>query len=347
MARLVYLPSVCDKSWLLWTVAGQGSCLRDYRFSPLDEKRQHSTADIQAMLNMPGHYWEMARNETYKNGDFWREEISFKNQSMSLDPITNVMEGANGHRLQSLFSSRIKPLLADGPSHELERFIGKWISGFSHVVERDQFNHWDNSDASEYQNINYGSSWTLAMLEYCRSTDELGFVSTGEQFLDFGLFAAEVCFGISSRNNPFQEGRQNSIQPDGLGLRRDRSIVVFEMKGPHDDHDPFTAMLQALCGALAVTAKRDWIVKTAESEGNRRPSIALAGVNNIAFSVNLYIAIVPKEGESISISGDNRVGDSISRIKAAFPQLGDVVFFVPSRSQFNQIGQFRAELVYR
>lgn len=347
MARLVFLPSICHDSWQLWTVSGEGSCLRDYRFSPTNKNRQLSTSEIEARLLEPGHFWEMAQHKSYKDTEFWREQISFKNASMSLAPIDNVTEGDGGHRLQSLFESRIKPFLSNGQIDQLTLFIGEWINGFSHVVEREQFNHWDNTDATGYRNVEDGFSWTASLLEHCRSTPQLDFISTGELTTDFGLFAAEVCLGLSSKNNPFQEGRQNSIQPDGLGVRRDHSLVVFEMKGPQDDHDPFTAMLQALCGALAATAKRDWVVSTAESECERRPSIYLAGKHADDFSVHLYVAIVAKQGEVIAVKGDARIEDSIPKLKAAFPQLGDVVFFLPQYSHFDNVELFPADVVYR
>lgn len=347
MARLVYLRDVCPDSWQLWTVSGEGSCLRDYRFSPTKEERKLSTRDIETMLTKQNHFWEMAPHISYKDTEFWREHISLKNASMSLATIDDVTEGDGGHRLQSLFASRIKSLLTTGESNELTQFVGEWVEGFSHVVEREQFNHWDNTDATQLRNIEDGFSWTASLLEYCRSTPRLNFISTGEPSIDFGLFAAEVCLGLSSKSNPFQEGRQNSIQPDGLGVRRDNSLVVFEMKGPQDDHDPFTAMLQALCGALAATAKRNWVVSTAESECGRRPSIRLSGKNDDGFSVHLYVAIVAKPREVIAVKGDARIEDSISKLKTAFPQLGDVVFFLPRHSQFGRVEHFPAEVVYR
>lgn len=158
MARLVYLPSICAESWQLWTVAGDGSCLRDYRFSPTKEIRQHSTGEIESMLEMPENYWETAPHITYMKSEFWREQISFKNEGLGLDPIEELMEGDGGHRLQSLFASRIKALLTEYQPNELAGFIAEWIKGFSHVVERDQFNHWDNSDASDRRDIEDGSS---------------------------------------------------------------------------------------------------------------------------------------------------------------------------------------------
>ncbi|WP_166831560.1 hypothetical protein [Thalassoroseus pseudoceratinae] len=347
MARLVYLQDVCPDSWQLWTVSGEGSCLRDYRFSPTKEERELSTSDIETMLTKPEHFWEMAPHISYKDTEFWREQISLKNASMSLAPIDDVTEGDGGHRLQSLFASRVKSLLTTGESNELTQFVVEWIEGFSHVVEREQFNHWDNTDATQHRNIEDGFSWTASLLEYCRSTPQLDFIATGEPDTDFGLFAAEVCLGLSSKSNPFQDGRQNSIQPDGLGVRRDNSLVVFEMKGPQDDHDPFTAMLQALCGALAATAKRSWVVSTAESECGRRPSILLAGKNDEGFRVHLYVAIVAKHGEVIAVKGDARIEEAIPKLKTAFPQLGDVVFFLPQYSQFDKGKHFPADVVYR
>jgi len=200
MARLVYLPSVCSDSWQLWTVRGDGSCLRDYRYNPPAENRGLSTSEIELMLEEPGHFWEMVPEKTYQNYRFWQEQISFKNVSMSLAPIDDVIQGETRHRLQDLFVEEIKEGLSTGQQDRLAMSIRRWLTGFAHVVvERDQFNHWDNTDATGYRGINDGFGWTGRMLEHCRSTQQLDFISTDDPTNDFGLFAAEVCLEAVSK----------------------------------------------------------------------------------------------------------------------------------------------------
>ena len=57
------------------------------------------------------------------------------------------------------------------------------------------------------------------------------------------------------------------IKPDGLGVRRDGSFCVLEVKGPKDDGDLIRATLQGVCGVLAVYAKRKMIFQLTKCEG--------------------------------------------------------------------------------
>jgi hypothetical protein len=50
--------------------------------------RDRSSSEINALLAMPSHFWEMAEDITYKDTVFWREQISLKNVETGLPSIT-------------------------------------------------------------------------------------------------------------------------------------------------------------------------------------------------------------------------------------------------------------------
>jgi hypothetical protein len=291
------------------------------------------------MLTAPGHFWEMAPNVSYKEVDYWREQISIKNVESGLPPIGDVADAGTRHRLLSLFVSQITPMLKDGRSRELRETIDRWVSGFTQVVEKEQFNHFDNTDATYLSNWRKGLGWTSAMLEYCRAGGTLEFIATGNADLDFAIISAELCFGLSSKTNPFQQGKQDYIEPDGLGVRRDGSFLVMEMKGPQDDHDLLTATLQALCGALALSAKREMCVRLAQSPAQRRPTVSHPQFPDDRPSLGLYVVVVQETGETMRLETDQRIEDAVSQMKAAFPALREVVYFVLAQSHFNSIGK--------
>ena len=81
----------------------------------------------------------------------------------------------------------------------------------------------------------------------------------------------ELSIGISSKRNPFFPGHVNSIRPDGLGVKRDGTVAVLEVKGPQDELDAWPAILQGVLGAVAIHAKREYIVQLLKSGTGRRP----------------------------------------------------------------------------
>lgn len=329
---------------MLWTTSGEGSCLRDYRVAPTKEIRNFSRASIEAMIETPGHFWEMASHRTYKDTAFWRDQISFKNTESGLATIDLVNEGTTPQKLLSLFINQVSPLLTDERCDELPALVARWIDGFKAVVEREQFNHFDNSIAPTFD-FDHGFGWSAAMLESCRSTDGPLFIDTGRDDLDYKLLAVEVCLGLSSKDNPFQLGKRNSIQPDGLGIRRDNSLLVLEMKGPQDDHDLLTATLQAFCGALAIMAKYQWVTRLMQSTGSRRPAVLTPIPPLDPCPVSLYIMVVPKMGESIATDGDTRLQTAVRHLRTAVP-LGDVAYFILDRHRVVDVASTPVAFAY-
>ncbi len=185
------------------------------------------------------------------------------------------------------------------------------------------------------------------MLEYCRANGQLRSIRTGRVGLDFAIIAVEVALGISSKSNPFQSGKQDYIEPDGIGVREaDGSFLVLEMKGPQDDRDLLSATLQAFCGALAVFAKREMIVRLARAAGQRRPAVAHADLPSDRPSLGLYIMVVLKAGEQVRIEDDLRIDTTLTLLKQAFPPMREVVYFIVGLEQLSSIGNLPFTRVY-
>jgi hypothetical protein len=348
MARLVYLPTVERGSWLLWTISGVGSCLRDYRFNPTREMWDRSRDEIDRLLATPGHVWEMAEDISYTERDFWCEEIRMKNVETGLPSITSVKSGGAKQRLLAKFTSEVVPLIDKDDALNLKSVIWRWVDGFAKIVnKKEKFNRWDDDDATASKSPMTGFGWLSTMLEYCRANRHLQYIRTGRTTLDFAMIAAEVAFVISSKSNPFQPGREDCIEPDGIGVREaDGSLLVLEMKGPQDDHDLLSATLQAFCGALAVFAKQEMIVRLARSAGERRPEVAVATVSSERPRLGLYIVIVLKEGEQVRIEDDARLCPALDLLMGAFPPLRETVYFVVEQSQLASIGNLQTTRVY-
>src|SRR5262249_16346722 len=158
---------------LLWTIRGDGSCLRDYRFNPTKEKRDRSSDEINRLLDAPGHFWEMAEDISYKDSAFWREQISLKNVEMGLPSITSVEAAGGKQRLLTVVISDVVPLIDKNEASDLKSTIRRWVDGFAKIVNKEQFNHWDNSDATASRSPMTGFGWTSTMLEYCRANGQL------------------------------------------------------------------------------------------------------------------------------------------------------------------------------
>lgn len=169
------------------------------------------------------------------------------------------------------------------------------------------------------------------MLELSRSGGEPKFIDTTRQSLDFSLIAMQLNLGISSRNNPFQPNETNLIKPDGVAIRRDNSFAVLENKGPQDDADIYDAMLQALCGALAVYAKREMIVAITKSqiEDARRLAFPMARLPDGEPTMGLYVLVSKndKDGVDRGVEMTPHVSSVAERFIQAWCPLKHIAFF--------------------
>jgi hypothetical protein len=342
MARFVLIKEVCPSGWLLWTVRKDGSCLRD--FDAL-ERRQYSTQTIEKWLQQDGNFWEMAPQVPVGNVRFWREQLSFRNVDSGFESL------ASSQRLLDSFKAQTKELLKREDVVELRAQFERWKAGFERVQSKTQFNHWDNDDATGWKAPSTGIGWSATMLERCRAAGGPHFVETGDPQLDFSLVSMELNLGISSRSNPFQPGKIDYIKPDGLGVRRaGKAFCVLEVKGPQDNGDLLEATLQALCGTLAVFAKRDMISRITRTQalGSRRMALRVRGIPQKRPSLGIYVLVAAKDHRGRPMfRWDERLTDYCRLILRGFPQLREIVYFKVEQESCLDFATVRPFLVIR
>jgi hypothetical protein len=322
MARFVFIKEICETSWLLWTVENRGSCLRDFRTDPPTQDRRFSIQDIEKFLKNEGNGRENAPRMSVTKVSFWKEQQRLRNIESGLEP-PEVSD-----RLLNGFKKKVKEILARGDSKELRIEFDRWKKGFGKIVLKKQFNHWDNDDATFKRCYDKGIGWTATMLEQCRVGGKPTFITTGSDQLDFSLIAMELGLGISSKDNILQKGEIDFVKPDGLGVRRNSSFCVIEIKGPKDEGDLLEATLQGVCGALAVFSKRKMIVALARAAKGRRPKVRVAEIPTQRRTLGVFVLIATKHFKTKeSLRLDGKLNDYCKMILQGFPQLKEIAYF--------------------
>jgi hypothetical protein len=123
------------------------------------------------------------------------------------------------------------------------------------------------------------------------------------------------------------------INPDGLSLRRDGTFAVLEVKGEKDCEELFRATMQALCGALAVYARREMILRLARTPVGRRPGAPDAVLPEDEPSLGLYVLVSSSNYRRPTIPAFRETLETLLR---AFRPLREIAFFSvdPYRSDF-------------
>lgn len=284
--KLVYIPSIQKDTWLLLSQRGRTVYLRDYSTGQPEIIRKTTVAEIDELLARPGAYSERVavfNRVRVTSAEFWCEQIRSRN--VELDTVEHEKE----HRIQDELKRQCMPHIQAGRLQELRGVIGQWVRRFDVIQEREQFNHWDNDDASKHFSLDKGLGWQTHLLENCRQEGEISFIPTGNPDTDFFFAATELHLCISSKLNPINPGYGDRINPDGLGIRRDRFFTVFEVKGPKDEKTLLEPVLQGLCGALAVYAKRKMIQTIARTAGERRPAFPNALIPKTVPSLGIHV----------------------------------------------------------
>lgn len=302
MPKLVYLPTLAE-TWLHWSSKGNASCLRDYRSNPATEKRDLTTREIDALLSTPNAAVKNAENVRIDDQSRWRRIVSGHNVAAGLPPIAELpsedldevgLELSISRRDPSLvarFQEEASRLLEHGRHHELATVLKSWTERLVCIKNKtSEFNHWDHDDATKLNTEGSGIGWTSRWLEYCRMGGERHYITVDGGVLDLSLISMELNLRIAKRDNLFRDQEFDSVNPDAIGVRRDSTLGVLEVKGPQDEHDWEKATLQALCGALALYAKREMIVTLASLPAQRRV-VANAHLPATGRSIGLYVFI--------------------------------------------------------
>lgn len=236
-------------------------------------------------------------------------------------------------RIVDRFHAEINPIIESRNFEQLAAALDRWKADFSSNLKPKvgRFNHWDVDDASVKYSPDNGIGWSALMLERCRQGGTPYFINTGKASLDFCVVSMELNLTISAKTNQVFKGRRGGVNLDGLGIRRDGSFCVSEVKGPRDaGNDPCKATHQALCGALAATALREWIVETTRTfqPGNRRPVVTNARFPMDERSLGLNIVMAERNPNGLlRIVQHNDLKERCELIRAACPIIKEIAYF--------------------
>lgn len=284
--QLVYIPSLRKHTWLLMSKRVNKVHLREYTDAGVEIIEKMHADRAEELLAQPNVHVEWIDRFSRVRVDsiaFWMEQIRFRNQELDNARETKV------HRLQDEFKRQCKPFIEQQQIQELRGIFREWIRRFDVINDKEQFNHWDNDDASKQHRLDTGIGWTSYLLENSRKGGRIGWISTENQLTDFSLAAMELNLGISSKTNKFNPGKTDYIKPDGLGIRANGFMTVLEIKGPKDEDSLLDPMLQAVCGALAVFAKRAMLCRVARTAGDRRPAYPNARIPKTRPSLGVHV----------------------------------------------------------
>ena len=82
--------------------------------------------------------------------------------------------------------------------------------------------------------------------------------------------------------------------------------------------------MQALCGALAVFAKREAICRIARKQGGKRPAVSLAAIPADRPSLGLYVLIY---ADNLQFPDGEDFKSRIELLLEAFPPIREIAYF--------------------
>lgn len=325
MPQIVFIQQIEPWTVLHFSFKGEGACLRDFSRGPAvppREIRGYSKAQVTAFLSQPGNRAEPAPEIPVSDTTYWHQLVLERNGWLSLPGNTGPGESL---RVIDLFHEKIGDLVTRKSRDPLAAALQDWRRKLGSIVEnRDGFNHWDTDNASGRFPINKGLHWTAEMLEFSRAGSQLRFSETGQSDLDFALVSMDLNLAISSKDNPIAAGRVSSVKPDGIGVRRDGTFCVFEVKGEDDCPELFRATIQALCGAVALCAKADMVLRLTQAGKDRRPAMPNPRFPGDTQSIGLYVMV---DSRNFAIPEDPEFAEWIQLILGAYEPLREIAYF--------------------
>jgi hypothetical protein len=272
----VFLPNVCDESWLLWSKRGNKVRLRRYSSKGYKVIEELTVPDAERLTLQPKSKTDQLpcyNNISLTEHSFWRLVIE------SLNVRDGLVEHEDKDRLLAVFKLQCREPLQNGDTQQLKALFQSWTSRFSKLKSKGEtLNPYDGKDANGRFKPKEGKSWQAAMLEWSRKDGRIQYVDTGSSETTFSFAIMELTLAIPSAKNPFFPGSESRIAPDGLGVRRNGFLTVIEVKGPDDDRDLLGPLLQATCGALAVVATKEWLCSALRTQHQLRPAYKNARV---------------------------------------------------------------------
>ena len=342
--QLVFLPSICSDSFLLWSKLAGSVYLRDYR-----EQRElvvHKTTveEATSLLDQDGAVAE----EVAVFNNIRKEEVMFWESMIMLRNIKHGHAPFEGEtKLQAAFKAQCLDLLAAKKTQELRAVIEWWISNCETVTEKDRFNRFDDEDPAPPFDNETGVGWQSQLLINSRVNASSSWIETGSELTDFSMAAMELSFTVSARPgvNPFVPEKQSRVIPDGLGIRRNGFFTVLEVKGPQDEADLLGPVLQAACAATAVVAKGDMLSEIARSKRVKRPAYENAKVPKRS-SIGLHVLTSKNKTKSTLEPWSDEVENCCRILLTAFAQLEYIAFSFVVPDETNQFRTLILSLIH-
>ncbi|MCH2123131.1 MAG: hypothetical protein MK136_18045 [Pirellulaceae bacterium] len=336
--QCVFLPNVCDDSWLLWSKRGNKVRLRRYSSQSYEVIKDLRVSDAERLAIQPESKFDQLpcyNNISLNKHSFWRLVIK------SLNVQDGLVEHDDKDRLLAVFKLQCQEPLHNGDTQQLKALFQSWRSRFSKINSKHgKLNPYDDKDANGLFKPQEGKSWQAAMLEWSRKDGRIQYVDTGSSDTKFSFAVMELTLTIPAAKNPFFPGSQSRIAPDGLGVRSNGNLNVIEVKGPDDDRDLLGPLLQATCGALAVVATNEWLCSALKTQYQRRPAYKNACIpKRSCIGIHVMTAKRKSKGRLESWSRDHE--EKCRIVLQAFPQLEYIAysFVVPQRTRnFTHLG---------
>jgi hypothetical protein len=366
MAQIVFIREIRGNTFLHLSTRGQAFRLRDYSRSahgkPIEVMRQRpgcTTDTITEMVHREGNMLQDAPAIDWEQTKFWHDHIMALNAEHAEHFGGGAGDGRAGDgradgaagdgggigltedaRSLDRFRQEVYGPISENSLPNLRMVMDRWLQGLSRAEDKEHvFNHWCNDSCGHLIEARTGIGWTAGLLEHCRQGHQLQFVQTLGPHTDFALLSMDLNLGISSQKNILRPGYRDYIKPDGLAVRQDGTVAVLEVKGPGDESDPVRCILQAVCGALAVYAKRDVLARIAHTCAAKRPAASQFRIPADEPSIGVYVLISSNNFAIGSVGPLRRLSNLLF---AAFPPLRDIVLFSvdPNDGRFPNVVEY-------
>lgn len=323
--RLVFIPSISNKTWLLWSKRQNKVVLREYKDGKSMKIRDLHLNDANALLEAEEAFFEdlpFFNTISFGNTPFWEEMIRSWN-------IQHELIAIEKDKLQALFKNQCIRWLAKSNTKELKGCIDRWIACFGNTTKKHgKFNEYDDKDPSYPFSVDTGAGWQSSLLVNSRKDRVERWIETGNELTDFSFVSMELTLTLSSRKglNAIVPGTQSRINPDGLGIRKDGCFTVLEVKGPKDERDLLGPVLQAACGAAAVVAKAEMLCEIAKTETKLRPAYNKAKIPVSTRSIGIHVLTAKNKVGGKLEAWSQEIEDSCRLLLAAFSKLKYIAF---------------------
>lgn len=219
--RFVYIPSVRNDTWLLWSKRAKTVILRAYTEDHVAIVTKLGLQQAESLVTQAGSRIES--KAAYNTIQYSKVKFWFQ-LSNSLNIRDGLVPADVKDKLQAVFKLQCLQPLVDGETKQLEAIFLAWASSFSKIKDKEtKLNDYDHKDATNLFKTDWGKSWQSHLLENSRRNGDVGFILTGDSQTDFSFAAMELTLAISEKDNPFFPKTQSRIAPDGLGVR----LTVF------------------------------------------------------------------------------------------------------------------------